>query len=136
MTLPETFTGQPVPRAPEPAALSEGGTLIGIPVSRGTVEGPARVILEPRADSVVHPGEILVTPVTDAAWAPLFTVAAGLVVDIGGALSHGSTVAREYGLPTVVNTKVGTRVIRTGDLLTVDGTRGVVTVRKAKPALQ
>jgi pyruvate,water dikinase len=132
VVVPETFKGRPVPAAPEPAALPESRTLTGIPVSRGTVTGPARVILDPRSDSVIHPGEILVAPITDAGWTPLFTVAAGLVVDIGGALSHGSTVAREYGLPAVVNVRTGTRLIRTGDTVTVDGTRGTVSVHAPK----
>jgi rifampicin phosphotransferase len=126
VSLPETFTGKPVATPPEPLSLPDDRTLRGIAVSRGTVTGVARVVLDPRSDIVIRPGEILVAPVTDAAWAPLFTVAAGLVVDIGGALSHGSTVAREYGLPAVVNVKSGTRLIRTGDVITVDGTRGVV----------
>ena len=74
----------------------------------------------------IEPGEILVAPVTDAGWTPLFVAAAGIVVDVGGTLSHGSTVAREYGLPAVVNVKHGTRMIRTGQTNTVDGSRGVV----------
>lgn len=73
-------------------------------------------------------GEILVAPVTDAGWTPLFALATGLVVDMGSALSHGSTVAREYGLPAVVNVHDGTRRIRTGDLVQVDGTRGEVRI--------
>jgi pyruvate,water dikinase len=83
------------------------------------------VIRDPR-EGRIAPGEILVAPLTDTAWTPLFTVAGGLVVDIGGALSHGSTVAREYGLPAVVNVKTGTQLIKDGDTITVDGTRGVV----------
>jgi pyruvate,water dikinase len=100
--------------------------LRGIAVSPGRVTGRARVILDPRTDASIEPGEILVAPVTDAGWTPLFIAAAGVVVDVGGTLSHGSTVAREYGLPAVVNVKVGTRVIRTGQTITVDGTQGVV----------
>jgi len=128
VALPERFAGPPAP-APaslEPVSAPADRTLTGIAVSRGIVTGRARVILDPSVDSVIHPGEILVAPITDAGWTPLFTVAAGLVVDIGGALSHGSTVAREYGLPAVVNVKIATRLIRTGDTITVDGTRGVV----------
>lgn len=127
--LPESFSGRPSPlRAePVPARGHDGGArLEGIPVSRGTVTGRARVVMDPREEGWIEPGEILVAPITDAGWTPLFTVAAGLVVDIGGALSHGSTVAREYGLPAVVNVKIATRLIRTGDLVTVDGTQGVV----------
>lgn len=125
--LPERFTGRPVPMAPE--AHAEGTSqLTGTPVSPGLVTARARVILDPRTDAPIEPGEILVAPVTDAGWTPLFALASGLVVDMGSALSHGSTVAREYGLPAVVNVRGATRIIRTGDLLTVDGAKGTVTV--------
>src|SRR5205823_14483334 len=101
--LPETFRGRPVPLAvagdATPAAAS---VLKGIPVSPGRVTGVARVILDPRSGEIVAPGEILVAPVTDAGWTPLFLNARALVVDIGGSLSHGATVARELGLPAVV----------------------------------
>lgn len=133
--LPEWFEGVPRPRwtggeiatdtgsaAPE----ESGGMLTGIAVSPGRVRGRARVITQLDEDAVVEPGEILVAPFTDAAWTPLFFTAAAVVVDLGGPLSHGSTVAREYGLPAVVNVKSGTRQIRTGQEITVDGTRGEV----------
>ena len=84
------------------------------------------MIIDPRRDATIEPGEILVAPVTDAGWTPLFVAASGVVVDVGGTLSHGSTVAREYGLPAVVNVKHGTRMIRTGQTITVDGSQGVV----------
>ena len=90
------------------------------------MRGRARVITQLDEDAAVEPGEILVAPFTDAAWTPLFFTAAAVVVDLGGPLSHGSTVAREYGLPAVVNVKTGTRQIRTGQEITVDGTRGEV----------
>jgi pyruvate,water dikinase len=125
--LPERFHGRPVPIEPELAHV-HGDLLTGTPVSPGIVTGRARVILDPATDGAMQPGEILVAPVTDAGWTPLFALAAGLVVDIGSALSHGSTVAREYGLPAVVNVRRGTRSIRTGDLVTVNGTAGTVTV--------
>ncbi len=125
--LPERFSGRPVP-LPR-AAPGEGVRILtGTPVSPGCVTGRARVILDPRRDGPIQPGEILVAPVTDAGWTPLFALAAGLVVDIGSALSHGSTVAREYGLPAVVNVRTGTTTIRTGDLVTVDGAAGTVEV--------
>ncbi|MCH7718531.1 MAG: hypothetical protein IIB21_03585 [Chloroflexi bacterium] len=124
--LPETFQGRPTPLRPADLALPEGHELRGIAVSPGRVTGRARVILDPRRDATIEPGEILVAPVTDAGWTPLFVAAAGIVVDVGGTLSHGSTVAREYGLPAVVNVKHGTRMIRTGQTITVDGSRGVV----------
>jgi pyruvate,water dikinase len=77
-------------------------------------------------DSHIEPGEILVAPVTDAGWTPLFINAAGLVIDVGGLLSHGSVVAREYGLPAVVGVTGATRSIETGDRIFLDGSAGVV----------
>ena len=84
----------------------------------------ARSIVDARE---VQPGEILVAPVTDVGWTPYFTVIAALVTDIGSSVSHGAVVAREYGLPCVVNTIDATRTLRTGDRVRVDGDRGVVT---------
>lgn len=129
VVLPGRFRGRPVPLSP---ALPEGETTIlrGTPVSPGIVTGRARVIDEFGPGITIEPGEILVAPVTDAGWTPLFALASGLVVDLGSALSHGSTVAREYGLPAVVNVQTGTRVIRTGDLLTVNGRAGTVTIAR------
>jgi pyruvate,water dikinase len=127
VTLPESFQGRPRPlhRTSPPGA---GKVLRGIPVSPGVSTGAARVILDPRQESALQPGEILVAPVTDAAWGPLFLIAAGLVVDVGGPLSHGAIVAREYGLPAVVNVKEGTRLVHTGQTITVNGSTGEVWV--------
>ena len=116
---------------PQPAHTVDGParlTLNGVAVSPGVVTGPARVILHADAQTRVLPGEILVACFTDPGWTPYFLTAAGLVTDLGGQLSHGSIVAREYGLPAVVNTAHATQVIQTGQLLRVDGNRGVVEV--------
>ena len=103
--------------------------LRGLPGSPGRVSGPARVILDPRTDdSAIRPGEILVAPYTDVGWTPLFLTASGVVMSLGGPLSHSCIVAREYGIPTVVNAKHATDVLQTGDWVTVDGDRGVVYV--------
>ena len=130
VTLPEMFRGRPIPLRPEEMALPEGRVLEGIPVSPGRVTAKARVIMDPRTDAAIEPGEVLVAPVTDAGWTPLFVAASAVVVDVGGTLSHGSTVAREYGLPAVVNVKYGTRMIRTGQTITVDGTLGTVVLEE------
>jgi phosphohistidine swiveling domain-containing protein len=124
--LPEVFTGRPVPLPDEPPPVDGAAVLRGIPVSPGRVTGRARVIFDPRRDAAIAPGEILVAPVTDAGWTPLFISAAAVVVDIGGPLSHGSTVAREFGLPAVVGVRTATRRIRDGQVITVDGTHGLV----------
>jgi phosphohistidine swiveling domain-containing protein len=102
------------------------GALVGIAASAGTATGPARVVLEP-AGAYLAPGEILVAPSTDPGWTPLFLTAGGLVMEMGGANSHGAVVAREYGIPAVVGLPGATSSIVTGQEITVDGTRGLVT---------
>ena len=100
--------------------------LRGLAVSPGLVTGRARVILRSDGEERVLPGEILVAPFTDPGWTPYFLTAAAVVMDMGGMLSHGSIVAREYGLPAVVNVGPATQLISTGQWLEVDGNRGVV----------
>lgn len=123
--LPETFSGRPIPIQND-EEVPRADVLKGLPVSPGRVTGPARVIMDPRQDAHLEEGEILVAPVTDTGWTPLFMLAKGLVVDIGGLLSHGSIVAREYGIPGVLNVMVGTKLIKTGQIITVDGGKGEV----------
>ena len=108
------------------------GALVGSPASVGVVSGPARVILDP-AGAHLEPGEILVAPSTDPGWTPLFLTAAGLVMEMGGSMSHGAVVAREYGLPAVVGVPDATSRIRTGQWVTVDGAAGLVVVETAAP---
>jgi phosphohistidine swiveling domain-containing protein len=101
--------------------------LSGIGGSAGVVSGTARVVLDP--DALTAPArqdEILVVPFTDVSWTPLFPAIAGIVAETGGQLSHTSIIAREYGLPAVVSVKYATRVIHTGQPITVDGNRGRV----------
>ena len=102
--------------------------LTGLAVSPGVVTGPARVILRANTDGQVLPGEILVAPFTDPGWTPYFLPAAAIVMDQGGLLSHGSIVAREYGIPAVVNVGPATRIIETGQTIQVDGNSGVVRI--------
>jgi pyruvate,water dikinase len=104
---------------PQPSSLT------GIGVSPGIVEGICRVVHDPDFGEV-EPDEILVAPTTDPGWSSIMFVSAGLVVDIGGALSHAAVVARELGLPCVVNTRNGSSVLRTGDRIRIDGTTGVI----------
>jgi pyruvate,water dikinase len=100
----------------------------GLGVSRGVATGRARVILRADANERVQPGEILVAPFTDPGWTPYFVAAAGIVMDLGGMLSHGSIVAREYGIPAVVNVGPATQIIRTGQWLEVNADQGIVKV--------
>ncbi|HET8657543.1 MAG TPA: PEP/pyruvate-binding domain-containing protein [Micromonosporaceae bacterium] len=110
---------------PEAAALPAvpTGALTGTAASAGTVTGVARVVLDP-VGAVLQPGEILVAPSTDPGWTPLFLTAGGLVMEMGGANSHGAVVAREYGIPAVVGVPGATTRITTGQRITVDGTAG------------
>lgn len=101
------------------------GALTGLPVSSGTVEGRARVILD-MADADLEAGDILVTTFTDPSWSPLFVGIAGLVTEVGGLMTHGAVVAREYGLPAVVGVEQATRLIRDGQRIRVHGTDGYV----------
>jgi len=105
--------------------------LRGVGASPGIVSGPARVILRADEHQTVLPGEILVAPFTDPAWTPYFVPAAGVVMDLGGVLSHGSIIAREYGLPAVVNVACATAVIHTGQIIEVNGELGVVKIGQA-----
>ncbi len=114
------------PRTISEADLPAGKVLTGLGVSPGRVEGVARIILDPRQNARLKAGEILVAPVTDAGWTPLFVNAAALVVDVGGLLSHGSVVAREYGLTAVVGVTGATKRIKNGDRIAVDGDKGTV----------
>ncbi len=129
--LPKIQRG--TPRWLEAAEPESDGGLRGLGVSPGSAEGIARVVLDPRTDGHMVPGEILVCPVTDAGWTPLFVSAAALVVEVGGLLSHGSVVAREYGLPAVVGVAGATRHIRSGDRLRVDANSGRVVVLPPSP---
>jgi pyruvate,water dikinase len=101
------------------------GALVGLPVSAGTVEGRARVILD-MAQADLEAGDILVTPFTDPSWSPLFVGIAGLVTEVGGLMTHGAVIAREYGLPAVVGVERATRLIRDGQRIRVYGTDGYV----------
>jgi pyruvate,water dikinase len=85
-----------------------------------------RILASPREASRLHPGDVLVTRATDPGWTPAFSLISGLVLEVGGQLSHGAIVAREYGLPAVVNVPDATRRIRDGQTVTVDGTAGRV----------
>jgi len=103
------------------------GALVGLPVSAGTIEGRARVILDmARAD--LEPGDILVTTYTDPSWTPLFVAIKGLVTEVGGLMTHGAVIAREYGLPAVVGVEHATRLIRDGQRIRVHGTEGYVEI--------
>jgi rifampicin phosphotransferase len=103
------------------------GALAGLPVSAGTVEGRARVILD-MADADLEAGDILVTAYTDPSWTPLFVAIAGLVTEVGGLMTHGAVIAREYGLPAVVGVEDATLLVRDGQRIRVHGSDGYVEI--------
>src|SRR5438105_1888682 len=103
------------------------GALAGLPVSAGTIEGLARVVLD-MAEADLEAGDILVTAYTDPSWTPLFVTIKGLVTEVGGLMTHGAVIAREYGLPAVVGVEDATRLIRDGQRIRVHGTDGYVEI--------
>jgi pyruvate,water dikinase len=103
------------------------GALVGLPVSAGTIEGRARVIVD-MAEADLEPGDILVTAYTDPSWSPLFVAITGLVTEVGGLMTHGAVIAREYGLPAVVGVEQATRLIRDRQRIRVNGTDGYVEI--------
>ena len=116
-------------RVQEWASARDGGSqLTGAAASPGTVEGPARVVVDVEEISGVRDGDVLVCTITSPAWAPIFPKLRGVVTDIGGVMSHAAIVCREYGLPAVVGTGRATAAIRTGQSIRVDGSSGVVTI--------
>jgi pyruvate,water dikinase len=132
LRFPRVSVGRPEPLPPGADPSAEGGdsaaneVIEGTPVSRGSVIGLARVARTPEEAASLRRGEILIVPYTDVGWAPYFAVAGGLATEIGGTLSHGAVVAREYGLPAVVNLPNATRIFRTGDRVLLDGDAGVL----------
>jgi phosphohistidine swiveling domain-containing protein len=116
---------------PATTAEQSGDVLTGIGASAGRVTAPARVLGGPQEFGEMRPGDVLVASITTPAWTPLFAMAAGVVTDIGGPLSHSSIVAREYGIPAVLGTAVATRRISSGQSITVDGDAGRVVLSEA-----
>jgi len=110
------------------------GALTGLAVSAGTIEGRARVIHD-LAQADLEPGDILVTTHTDPSWTPLFVAIEGLVTEVGGLMTHGAVIAREYGLPAVVGVEHATELIRDGQRIRVHGTDGYVEILESGEAL-
>ncbi|MHC4207410.1 MAG: PEP/pyruvate-binding domain-containing protein [Planctomycetota bacterium] len=129
VTPPETVCGKFDPDNYVPETIDEHTQeLKGFGVSPGTATGKARVILRADTDEQLLGGEILVAPFTDPGWTPYFVSASAIIMDEGGVISHGSIVAREYGIPAVVNVGSATRIIKTGQKIQVDGNLGVVRI--------
>ena len=117
---------------PAQTSQAAGDTIKGIGASPGRVVGIGRVIHDPGEFNQMQPNDILVAKITTPAWTPLFALASGVVTDVGGLLSHSSIVAREYHIPAVLGTGVATERIHSGQRITVDGDRGVVTIDRTE----
>jgi pyruvate,water dikinase len=142
---------EPCPLADGPGGGTGGGTagdgsgdggatddrglveLTALGASGGKVEGIARVLVDPSDPDALEPGDVLVCHTTDPSWSSHFFVASAVVIDIGGTLSHGAIVARELGIPCVIGTTNGSRLIRSGDRVAVDGDAGTVAVLERAP---
>jgi pyruvate, water dikinase len=130
--FPETWEGQPTVGTTQRSQTSAVSLVAGLGVSPGIAEGRVRVILDAADDVDIDNGDILVCPTTDPGWVSLMTVAGALVVDIGAAASHGAIVARELGVPCVTGTRTGTRDLREGDWVRVNGFTGIVEVLESR----
>ncbi|NRB38637.1 MAG: pyruvate, water dikinase [Pseudomonadales bacterium] len=128
LNFDEISVGLPKPIDVRGLVSATDGDLVGRPVSLGIVEATARVALSVSEAAALQPGEILVAPITDVGWTPYFSMISGLITDVGSAVSHGAVIAREYGLPAIVNTRVGTQRIKTGDRIRLDANTGKVTI--------
>jgi pyruvate,water dikinase len=122
--------GQEIYLDPPASIETPDGSMKGIAGSPGQVTGSARVILGPQEFEQLQKGEILIAPLTNPVWTPLFAVACGVVTEVGGILSHGAIVAREYGIPAVMSIPNATNKIKDGQTITVDGNRGIVKVEE------
>jgi pyruvate,water dikinase len=127
LALPEVWNGNPIPVIDHTITeLAVGGKVSGLPVCPGVVEGRVQVLLNAEDEDDFATGDILVCSFTDPSWTMLINLSGAMVIDVGGALSHGAIVARELGIPTVINTIDGTRRLRTGDRVRVDAAAGTV----------
>ena len=122
------YTGPALPQAGREELAP--GQLRGIAGSPGRASGVTRVIRGPEEFHLLQSGEILVAPLTNPVWTPLFAVAGGLVTEVGGILSHGAIVAREYGIPAVMAVSDATKLLQVGQAVTVDGNKGIVLIEQ------
>lgn len=127
LTPPRAITSEGEIITAKPGAKVPPGALAGSPVSSGVIEGRARVILK-LEEAKMDKGDILVAPYTDPGWTPLFPLAAGLVTEVGGLMTHGAVVAREYGIPAAVGVDNATKLIKDGQKIRVNGTEGYVEI--------
>jgi pyruvate,water dikinase len=135
ITVPSVWTGQPEPQSPSGPTDETVSSLSGVGACAGIAQGRAVVVTDP-AETEIADGDILIAHTTDPSWVSLMFLSAALVVDIGGVMSHAAVVARELGIPCVMNTGTGTSVLRTGDIIRVDGATGTITIIDREPRPQ
>ncbi len=123
MVAPEAVGADGLPIIEEEEHLT---LLKGTPASSGTIRGHARIVQTIQEAMSLEPGDILVTAATDPGWTPVFPLVGGIVLEIGGQLSHGAIIAREYGIPAVVNVAGAMRLIQDEQVIEVDGSKGVI----------
>jgi phosphohistidine swiveling domain-containing protein len=129
LEIPACWTGNPTPKLPtESGPTDHDGTVTGIGAGAGIAEGRVQLVLHHDTAESMEPGDILVAHTTDPSWGPYFVVAGAVVIDIGGRMSHGAIIARELGIPCVINTGDGTMRLKSGDWVRVDGNAGTVTI--------
>jgi pyruvate,water dikinase len=124
----EVYIGKPRPVEPEALTPEKGACYAGAALSRGEVEGIARVVKSPEDAKRLREGEIMVAAFTDIGWSPYYCIIKGLITEVGSALSHGAVVAREYSLPVVANIANATAIIKTGDYVNLNGNNGTITI--------
>lgn len=129
MKFDEVYSGAPVP-IEESTEMLDKSDFQGIPASPGIVKGKAKIIKSVDDANNLKEGEIMVVSITDVGWTPYYCLASGLITEIGSCLSHGVVVAREYGLPTIVNVRDIMRSIKDGDIITMDGSKGTISIEK------
>ena len=132
----EFYIGRPSPVVIETIETENGMVLKGAPISRGEVQGTARIVKSVEDAKKLKKGEIMVAAFTDIGWSPYYSIIGGLITEVGSALSHGAVVAREYALPLVVNVVNATNIIKDGDLIKLDAHRGSVTILETTKSVE
>jgi phosphohistidine swiveling domain-containing protein len=132
LEFPLMSIGIPEPLEKEETVIVTGNRMKGIPVSTGVVKARARIVNTLEEAAALQKGEIMVVSFTDIGWTPYFSLLSGLITEIGSPLSHGAVVAREYGIPAIVSAKGARQFIKTGDMVLLDGVKGIVEITEKK----
>ena len=131
LSFDDIYIGKPVPNVYD--AGQNDGLIAGVPVSNGECEGIVRIVNSADDADKLQKGEIMVAKFTDIGWTPYYSIVNGLITEIGSSLSHGAVVAREYGLPTIVNVKGATQLLKDGDHIVMNASKGTIHVQTRHP---